>query len=597
MDIYDKYVGRVLDRRYRIVRIIGVGGMAVVFEAVDIVMKRAVAVKMLKEEMAGDSQAVERFVNESHAVSMLAHPNIVAIYDVAVRADVKYIVMERVDGITLKNYMNQHGPMPTRELLKYTMQILRALEHAHSKGIIHRDIKPQNIMLVRNGNIKVADFGIAKLPTHDTVTMTDKAIGTVYYISPEQASGKPIDCRSDLYSLGIMMYEMATGTLPFMADSPVSVALMQVNNQPKAPREIIPSIPIGLEKVIMTAINKNPDDRFQNAAQMLHCIKLLQHTLASPAGMRGLPSGADAAFDAALNAMHDPTAQGDGGKGKRKKFRRGIFRGGKKRAAQDDGKERRRQSRSMFPVISGVVTAFLLVLGISAAYLLTQLIASSKSNASSTVEIPQLAGSLYTDELRAQLDEKDYYNVIIEEVYDAGYDVNYIISQQPNAGEKRKVKAGEQYADLTLRVSCGAKTVELDDYRYLDNRNVKMEIQSSGLMVDLIGEYNDTVIEGYVTRTVPEAGNVLALGEKVTVYYSLGPEVGYVTVPDFYNVSEAQVVIELERLGLQYGNISYEYSDAIGKGRVISQSRAAYSEAPIYVTKIDFVVSLGPKEG
>lgn len=599
MDIYDKYVGRVLDRRYRIIRIIGVGGMAVVFEAIDTVMKRSVAVKMLKEEMSNDAQAVKRFVNESRAVSMLSHPNIVSIYDVAVRDDLKYIVMERVDGITLKNYMNQHGPLPTRELLKYSAQILRALEHAHSKEIIHRDIKPQNIMLIRNGNIKVADFGIAKLPSTDTVTVTDKAIGTVYYISPEQASGKPIDNRSDLYSLGVMMYEMATGALPFIADSPVSVALMQVNNNPKPPREIIPSIPVGLEKIIMTAMNKDPGERFQNAAQMLHCIKLLQRTLSVPGkgGVYHLASPENA-LDTALSSMHN-TSQRSGdfssvstGEIPKKRFGRRK----RRKRTQDDENAPKRQNRSMFPIISGVVTAFLLVLGISAAYILTQLITSSEADAAVTVEIPQLAGSLYSEELRAQLDEKNYYNIIIEEIYDSDFEMNYIISQEPLAGEKRKVKAGEQYTDLTLQVSRGARTVEVGDYLYLDNRKVKIEIQASGLMVELIGEHSDTVVEGFVTRTVPEAGATLNAGETVTVYYSLGPEIQYVTVPDFYNVTETQTMIQLEELGLQYGNITYEHSDTVAKGRIISQNRVAYTEVPIYVTKIDFVVSLGPKE-
>lgn len=204
MEIYDKYVGQIFDRRYRIVRIIGIGGMAVVFEAVDTVMKRTVALKMLKDEIANDAQAVKRFVNESKAVSMLSHPNIVSIYDVSVREGRKYIVMERVDGITLKNYMNQRGPLPPKEIMNYSAQILRALEHAHSKGIIHRDIKPQNIMLLKNGRIKVTDFGIAKMPNADTITMTDKAIGTVYYISPEQASGKRL-IRAAIYILSALL--------------------------------------------------------------------------------------------------------------------------------------------------------------------------------------------------------------------------------------------------------------------------------------------------------------------------------------------------------------------------------------------------------
>ena len=238
MEGYEKYVGAVLDGRYKIEKIIGIGGMAVVYKAHDMLMNRPVAVKMLKDEIAGDEESVKRFVNESKAVAMMSHRNIVSIYDVSVRDDVKYIVMEYIEGITLRNYMSKRGQLTLREIISYTEQILLALSHAHSKGIVHRDIKPQNIMLLKNGIIKVTDFGIAKLPNAETVTMTDKAIGTVYYISPEQASGQPIDRRSDLYSLGVMMYEMATGELPFTADSPVSVAMMQINDTARAPGEL-----------------------------------------------------------------------------------------------------------------------------------------------------------------------------------------------------------------------------------------------------------------------------------------------------------------------------------------------------------------------
>ena len=211
MESYDRFVGQIFDNRYRILKTIGVGGMAVVFEAYDMLEKRTVAVKMLKDDFASDIQQVKRFLNESRAVAMLSHQNIVKIYNISVRSPIKFIVMEYIEGITLKDYITRRGVLSLREIISYSEQILHALEHAHAKGVVHRDIKPQNIMLLKNGVIKVMDFGIAKLPNTETLTLTDKAIGTVYYISPEQAEGKVIDQRSDLYSLGVMMYEMSSG--------------------------------------------------------------------------------------------------------------------------------------------------------------------------------------------------------------------------------------------------------------------------------------------------------------------------------------------------------------------------------------------------
>ena len=343
MDSFEKYVGQVFDKRYRILKVIGIGGMAVVFEAMDMLMRRNVAVKMLKDDINNDVQSVKRFINESKAVAMLSHPNIVNIYDVSVKDDRKYIVMELVDGITLKNYILKKGVLSLHEVISITEQILMALEHAHSKGIVHRDIKPQNIMMLKNGSVKVADFGIAKLPNAETVTMTDKAIGTVFYISPEQASGKQIDRRSDIYSLGVTMYEMATGKLPFVADSPVSVAIMQVKNTPRPPRELNPNIPVGLEQVILGAMEKNPDNRFQSASQMLrhiaqlksnpHTVFKMQHS-ETPVQPSQQQSGQ---MPPNVQKLTPPP----------------------------------RQSRSMFPVIAGVATAFLIVCCVSAVVVLT----------------------------------------------------------------------------------------------------------------------------------------------------------------------------------------------------------------------------------
>lgn len=559
MDKYDKYVGQIFDRRYRIVRIIGVGGMAVVFEAVDTVMKRTVAVKMLKEEIAGDAQAVKRFINESRAVSMLSHPNIVSIYDVSVRDDLKYIVMERVDGITLKNYMNSRGPLPPKEIMNYTAQILRALDHAHSKGIIHRDIKPQNIMLLKNGKIKVTDFGIAKLPNAETVTMTDKAIGTVYYISPEQASGKKIDPRSDIYSLGVVMYEMATGKLPFVADSPVSVALMQVNNQPRPPRELLPSIPPGVEAMILTAMEKDPDKRFQSASVMLHYVLRLRE---------------DPGYN--FKAHHTgSTAQIPVQRGK----------GGKKPA--------KKQSRSMFPIIAAVVTAFMLVLITTGIVVLKNALDRSKESQGVTVNVPGYLGQIYDDELKQKIEDEGYFNIIVTEEYDPDHEEGYILAQEPDEGAARKVKRDTQKADVKLTVCTGAGSFTLEDYSVVEYRTAKLELQKQGLKVEEYGEYDNTLIEYYTLRTDPPAGSTVKRGYTVKIFYSLGPNIEYVTVPTFVGMSESDAISTLNSLGITYGKITYEKNDKYPKGQIVLQSKAVGSKVPVGVTEIDFTVSLG----
>lgn len=559
MDKYDKYVGQIFDRRYRIVRIIGVGGMAVVFEAVDTVMKRTVAVKMLKEEIAGDAQAVKRFINESRAVSMLSHPNIVSIYDVSVRDDLKYIVMERVDGITLKNYMNSRGPLPPKEIMNYTAQILRALDHAHSKGIIHRDIKPQNIMLLKNVKIKVTDFGIAKLPNAETVTMTDKAIGTVYYISPEQASGKKIDPRSDIYSLGVVMYEMATGKLPFVADSPVSVALMQVNNQPRPPREILPSVPPGVEAMILTAMEKDPDKRFQSASVMLHYVLRLREDPGY--NFKAHHSGSTAQI---------PVQRGKGGR-----------------------KAAKKQSRSMFPIISAVVTAFMLVLITTGIVVLKNALDRSKESQGVTVSVPEYAGSVYNDELKKQIEDEGYFNIIVKEEFDADHEEGYILAQDPDEGAARKVKRGTQKADVKLTVCTGAGSFTLDDYSVVEYRTAKLEMQKKGLKVEEYGEYDNTLIEYYTLRTDPPAGSTVKRGDTVKIFYSLGPQIEYVTIPTFVGMTESDAITTLNSLGISYGKITYEKNDKYSKGQIISQSKAVGSKVPVGVTEIDFTVSLG----
>lgn len=265
----DNYVGKRLDGRYELQEVIGVGGMAVVYKAYDNIDDRTVAVKILKDEFLASEEFRRRFKNESKAIAVLSHPNIVKVYDVSYGDKLQYIVMEYVEGITLKEYIEQQGVISWKETVHFTTQILRALQHAHDKGIVHRDIKPQNIMLLENGTIKVTDFGIARFSRSETRTMTDTAIGSVHYISPEQARGDITDDKSDIYSVGVVMYEMLTGQLPFQSDNSVSVAIMQLQTDPVKPREINSSIPEGLEQITMRAMQKNPKDRYQSAAEMI----------------------------------------------------------------------------------------------------------------------------------------------------------------------------------------------------------------------------------------------------------------------------------------------------------------------------------------
>jgi serine/threonine protein kinase len=566
MDSFEKYVGQVFDKRYRIIKVIGIGGMAVVFEATDLLMRRNVAVKMLKDEINNDTQSVKRFINESKAVAMLSHPNIVNIYDVSVKDNLKYIVMELVEGITLKNYILKKGSLGMHEIINITEQILLALEHAHSKGIVHRDIKPQNIMMLKNGVIKVTDFGIAKLPNAETVTMTDKAIGTVFYISPEQASGKTIDRRSDIYSLGVTMYEMATGKLPFVADSPVTVAIMQVKNTPKNPREINPNIPIGLEQIIMGAMEKNPDNRFQSATQMLRHVAQIKsnpHTVFKmPRNEQGqTPQSNESHSNLPPNVRKltpPPKA-----------------------------------SRSMFPVIAGVATAFLIVCCVSAVVVLTTLFEVTATDNSKQISIPTLVGTIFSEELEKQL-ESQYYNVEVEYVYNSSYDRNVIIEQDPLPGEKRKVIPDKQRVEMKLTVCWGAETFVLSDYSYADSRDVKIALRDLGLIPDIITESHEYISEGFVIRTDPAPGTTIKRGEHVTIYVSSGQNIEYIKCPDFRGCDETAVMKMLGWNNLKLGNISYEYSDTVPKGTVIEQSRAIDSQTPVG-TKIDFVMSLGPK--
>ncbi len=554
MEAYEKLVGAVIDGRYKIDKIIGVGGMAVVYRAYDGLMKRTVAVKMLKDEIANDEESVRRFINESKAVAMMSHPNIVNIYDVSVREDLKYIVMEYVEGITLKNYMTKRGALTLREIISYTEQILTALRHAHSKGIVHRDIKPQNIMLLKDGIVKVTDFGIAKLPNAETVTLTDKAIGTVYYISPEQASGQEIDQRSDLYSLGVMMYEMATGVLPFTADSPVSVAMMQINDIAKPLLELNSNIPKGLEQIIGIAMEKEPAYRYQNAEDMIRQIRRLKE---------------------------NPNI---------------IFRIPKRR--EEDGEDGKGgfallfSGSPVFPVIAAVALSFFILLTISAAYILNRVVDATSKSTGTTITVDNFVGSYYTSQLEAWFASSDVYDLTVEYAYTEGYDPGQIIEQHPEADSSRKVVRGEQYCEITLTVCRGMREIDIPSLAGLDYREAKQKLKQADLLYQTEYIQDDIYMSGQVVRTSPAYGEKINTGETVTVYVSAGPKDGEIAVPDFIGMSEKEALSELVSLFLRPGKITY-VADKAQRGTIIAQSDAKDSMVSPS-TKINLTVSGGP---
>lgn len=548
---FEKYVGQVFDGRYRIQKIIGIGGMAVVFEAEDFVMKRTVALKLLKDEINNDVQSVRRFINESRAVAMLNHPNIVAIYDVTVKDDLKYIVMENIRGITLKSYMNRKGVLNVKEALSFTEQILMALEHAHSKGIIHRDIKPQNIMLLRNGTIKVADFGIAKLPDVNETQeeQNKKAIGTVYYISPEQASGKPIDARSDLYSLGVMLYEMVTGRLPFRSEQLLNVAKMQVNEKPVPPSKRNAAVPKGVEQLILCAMEKDPAKRFQSAKEMLRVVTQLKNN--PQANIKLL--------------KHKPE--------------------------KDKKKRPERQSRSMLPVIAGVATAFLITFSIAAFYVFSQLIIGDEDSQAQEISVRDFVGMTWSDAFAQDVGE-DYYTFEVQYQFSETEEKGKILSQEPKAGESRKVIPGEQFCQVTLYVSQGVDEFKLEDYSIEEYREVELALDSRGLNYTVEEQYHDTIISGYVISTSPAAGSSVKAGDTITLYVSLGQEVRNTIVPNVVGMGEREAMHTLLGNNISLGKVTYQQSD-LPEGTVISQSKNPLTEVPIGSTKIDLVVSAG----
>ena len=580
-----------MDERYRIERFIGIGGMAVVFEATDLHDKNTVALKILREEIATDMTSVKRFINESKAVSMLNHPNIVKIFDVHVRGKHKYIVMERIEGISLRSYMDTRGALSFKTTCAITEQVLLALEHAHSKGIIHRDIKPQNIMLQKSGRVIVTDFGIAKLPNAETVTMTDKAIGTVFYISPEQARGKEIDVRSDLYSLGILMYEMITGQLPFKADTPVSVALMQINDTPVPPHELMPTMPRGLEQIILEAILKDPDHRIQTATDMLYYLRQLS---ADPFAVFSFQEQTLEGDNASAELVAPVTQNKFIGWLAKPKVKQQST---EKLSFRDKYFRSKGESATMMPIITAVCLAFLVVSLIAGFYMMSTLLNDSIFS----ILFPErddnrimVVGDYRSEEFSYILEEElrnKGYNVRVIHVYHNSIEVGIIASQSPLPGENR-VRGS---FTLELFVSRGPDVTAIENFVMLDYRNIVIQLQQRDFVVRVERVDNEAVPNGMIVNTRPAPGMPLnQYNGEITLFVSRGPTISQIaTMPNFRGLTQTEAFNLLTQNGLRIGEVRHEFNADYPPGTIIYQYPAAGTANVPRGTFVNFSISYG----
>lgn len=541
----DNYVGKRLDGRYEIQEIIGVGGMSVVYKAYDNVDDRIVAVKILKDEFLTNDEFVRRFKNESKAIALLSHPNIVKVYDVSFGEKLQYIVMEYVDGITLKEYIQKQKSITWNDALFFTTQILRALQHAHDKGIVHRDIKPQNIILLSNGNIKVADFGIARFSRSETRTLTDTAIGSVHYISPEQAKGEFTDERADIYSVGVVLYEMLAGKVPFEADSAVSVALMQLQDDAERLTQINPDIPKGLEQICMHAMQKNPADRYQTATEMLLDI---EEVIKNP----------NTVFDYTYFVDKEPTKYVINTEEKPVVNEEEYY--------QPDDDVEYYDPNHKKKVITAVVIGVVVL--IAAIVLLVLSLTGTAFKTTRTLE--NFVGMSYDELISSQ--QYDYEFIMQQEKTEES-EPGVIISQAPEAGTK--VLPDSQ---VTLVVSISADDITVPNLYDLDVEMAKNALAQEGLNnYTITSVASDTVEENKVVYSNPKAGTVVSADTQITVFVSSGPtteEIKQINIPDVSGLSQEGARAFLEKSGFKNINFSTKDSE-LPKGVVISQNPAA----------------------
>ena len=573
----DNLIGKKLDGLYEVKELIGSGGMANVYKAVmlgrngPVPAGTVVAVKVLRQEYTHDPELVRRFKNESKAISLLNHPNIVKVYDVSVNDQLQYIVMEYVDGMTLREYLNERGgKLTSRETVHFISQILKALEHAHANGVVHRDIKPQNIMLLDNGQLRMMDFGIARISRAENQLLSGKAMGSVHYISPEQAKGDETDCTSDIYSVGIMMYEMLSGQLPFDAEDAVEVAIKQISDQPKSLHEIAPQVPAALVEITEKAMAKLPQNRYASAREMLDA---LDAYVQNPSVM----------FEYQYITEDAPEKVVKRTMNQNKAARQNH----PNESAAPRGKKAKRKRRTIFlPVLFGITIAFAL-----ACLALCWLILNDSSNLMNNKADITLNDYIGMTQEEAQATEQvasGQISVTWEQEYNSNYAAGYIYKQSPVSG--RTVREGQ---GVTLTVSLGTQYVTVPDLTNYVQADAEQQLKSLGVSVLVTQAVDTSVASGAVIRTDPAAGTQVESGSTVVVYVSR-PQVATTTkVPSLsgMSVDDARTLLVQNHLGL--GSQTDQYSDQ-PVGTVIGQNPAAGSTAKLN-GRVNITVSAGPE--
>ena len=583
----NQYIGQLLDGRYELLEVIGTGGMAVVYKARCHRLNRLVAVKVLKDEFSADEDFLRRFRAEGEAVAMLSHPNIVQVFDVSASEDANYIVMELIDGISLKQYMEVKGILNWKETLHFATQIAKGLEHAHSRGIVHRDIKPHNVMVLKNGSVKVMDFGIAQVMNKSN-TLTKEALGSVHYISPEQAKGSFTDSRSDIYSLGVVMFEMMTGRPPYDGDSPVAVAIQHINGGAPRPTSLNPNIPVGMEQIIMKAMALEPKDRYSSATELLSDLEEFRKNPALTFDYH-VPVGDDTKIITPISTKPKTTAervaQAKGGvKSNGRSSQTGAvpvrqtgrvssqtgrnpeaLARARKRREEEARRDAQRSRTAAIAVVSCSVVAIIAIVVFLAAVFNGFILNEDKGR----VEVPYLTGSMYNEDFDSR-----YPNFTIRlrpQQYDDFYVAGQIMHQEP-AGGLMVAKGTELYLTISMGKEPNVKLME--DLVGITQDRATSFLMGQGLKPLVREEASDDYPAGYVVHTDPAAGAELSDGQTVRLFVSTGPSTVTGKMPNLLGATKERALENLEQWGFQNVTITGVYSSE-EKGRVVSQSEAA----------------------